>query len=97
MLLWTVKSDNYKLFQANGVLFRLGEPDSVEFWSRGREATHQELYDSIESGIGILEQEAEKQIGATAELNKLKMAFNNKIIAHYGEAMYPLIRHVKAA
>lgn len=37
-----------------GVLFHLGEPTHVERWSQGREATEDELRESIETGLPIL-------------------------------------------
>jgi hypothetical protein len=63
---WVTKS--YKLFRAgreggsvDGVLFRLGEPDSVEWWAEGREATLDEVAASISSGLPSLCEIAEEE------------------------------------
>lgn len=49
----------------NGVLFKLGDPDKVEFWAEGREATRAEVWASIESGYPILYDMARRE-GAEA-------------------------------
>ena len=53
--LWTVRQ--YKTWKpAPGeLLFDIGEPDAVEWWCRGREATRAEVDASIESGLPLLE------------------------------------------
>lgn len=56
----------------NGWLIRLGEPVRVDFWAHGRQATRDEIMDSIMSGLPNLEEMA-RQEGkeALAELGKL--------------------------
>lgn len=57
--LWLTKS--YQPFNAgNGVLFRLGEPDQVFWFREGRTATRDEVLESINSGLPILREMAEK-------------------------------------
>lgn len=44
-----------------GVLIRVGEPERVEWWTRGRLATRAEVMASIESGLPQLRDVADKQ------------------------------------
>ncbi len=70
MLMWT--TTEYKPFKVpNGVLFRIGDPVKLEFFSRGRPATHDEIMASIESGLPELRRAAEED-GAegVAEMEK---------------------------
>jgi hypothetical protein len=68
-LMWTTTS--YKTFQSGGVLFTVGEPEKIEFYSNGRIAKKEEIVESIESGIPILMKEAEKDgQDGIAELHK---------------------------
>lgn len=55
-----------------GWLIRLGEPERVDFWAHGRQATREEILDSIATGLPNLEALA-KQEGAAAliELGRL--------------------------
>jgi hypothetical protein len=59
-----------------GVLFDLGEPESVEWYCEGREATRTEVQESIETGLPILLRQA-AQDGAHAcfELGRLTERF----------------------
>jgi hypothetical protein len=63
-------------FQAEGGwLIRLGEPTRVDWWAEGREATRQEIKDSIDSGYPILMDMAMQQgIEAVDELVRMKFA-----------------------
>jgi hypothetical protein len=60
--LWTTRA--YKVTTSRtvdsnpGMLFRLGDPDTVEWIAEGRPATRDEIIDSVESGIPILAAEA---------------------------------------
>lgn len=45
----------------DGVLFRLGDPESVEWWAEGREATQAEVVSSITSGFPSLLEPAEQE------------------------------------
>jgi hypothetical protein len=68
--LWTVRA--YKVWKSGGVLFDIGEPDSVEWWARGRAATREEVEASITSGMPILQKMADEEgPGAQAELTRL--------------------------
>lgn len=51
--IWTVR--RYSTFQANGILFDIGEPERVEFYARGRRATIEEIAHSVETGLPVLE------------------------------------------
>lgn len=44
----------------NGVLFDMGDPEEVAWWSRGRAATRQEAANAIATGLPILEAEADR-------------------------------------
>jgi hypothetical protein len=71
VVIWTTLS--YKPFKvSNGVLFRLGDPVSVEFWTQGRRATRQEIMESIDSGMPLLREAAVKDgEEAVADLDEL--------------------------
>ena len=66
--LWTV--EKYRTWRpAPGeLLFDIGEPHSVEWWSQGRTATRAEVDASIESGLPLLEDVARQQPGAMEAL-----------------------------
>ena len=52
-LIWVTR--NYKPFKANGgALFKVGDPQRVEFYAEGRRATRAEIMASIDSGMPIL-------------------------------------------
>ena len=56
----------------NGVLWQLGRPFKIEWYSRGREATREEVMESFESGLPILYEQARKdEPGAVAHLERL--------------------------
>lgn len=58
--LWITRS--YKPFRVgNGVLFRIGEPERVEWWAEGRPATRDEVLASIDSGYPLLMEIAAKE------------------------------------
>lgn len=64
-VVWTTK--RYRLIRvpaelgiAPGVLFDVGEPESVSFWAMGRPATRDEVEESITTGCPALRVEAEK-------------------------------------
>jgi len=76
-LIWVTKS--YKIFQAgNGLLFQLGDPEKVEWWSRGRTATREEVMHSIQTGLPTLlriaEEEGPKAVKALAKKTEEAMA-----------------------
>jgi hypothetical protein len=58
-LLWTTKTYT-TLRVSNGILFKIGEPETLEFWAEGQHATRQQVQDSIESGLPILQEMAEE-------------------------------------
>jgi len=70
-LIWMTRF--YKPFKDHDrrVLFAVGEPDEVLFFSEGRKATRAEALDSINSGLPILREIAEREgRDAVAELDK---------------------------
>jgi len=73
--LWATQS--YKIFNAHsggkGVLFEIGKPEKVEFYTEGRKATYEEIVQSIDTGLPLLLREAEQDAdpqGAIAALHK---------------------------
>jgi hypothetical protein len=75
-LLWSSKS--WKPFRVpeehgGGVLFDVGTPTSVEWWAEGRKATRDEIMASIDSGLPLLLESAERDgPKAVAQLNAMK-------------------------
>jgi hypothetical protein len=69
-LLWVTR--HYKPFKADGgVLFTVGDPQRVEFYAEGRRAKHAEIMASIDSGMPILREMAERDgPDAVAELQQ---------------------------
>jgi hypothetical protein len=58
-LVWSTRE--YRMIRApNGVLFRVGEPTAVRWFAEGRQATRAEVLASIESGLPILREAAER-------------------------------------
>ena len=57
----------------DGVLFQVGEPSSVTWWTEGRHATRAEAVEALSAGYERLRQEAEKHDGpdGVAYLDKL--------------------------
>ncbi len=70
-LLWV--THNYKPFKAmGGVLFNVGDPVRVEFFAEARKATREEIMASIDSGMPILRDMAERDgPEAIAELSQM--------------------------
>ena len=74
--LWVTR--DYKLMRdhrGNGVLFKIGDPERVEWWAEGRTATRDEVMASITSGLPILREMAEKD-GADSVV-ELEWQINN--------------------
>lgn len=80
-LLWATRA--YDLMNVpNGVLFCLGEPTSVEWWSEGQKATRDQVVASVTSGLPHLEQLANLDgYGAVQALKKATAAL---------EKLYPV-------
>jgi hypothetical protein len=71
-LVWTAKDFKVIAVDARGVLFRFGPPLKVQWFAEGRQATRQEVLDSINSGLPILEDAAAKDgPEAIAELRNM--------------------------
>src|SRR5437899_2103484 len=59
-LIWVC--EGYKPFKTgNGILFEVGDAIALEWYARGRKATHDEIMASIEGGLPILRGMAEKE------------------------------------
>ena len=60
-LLWTTLA--FKPFKdgRGGVLFRLGDPESLSWWAESRTATREEILESINSGLPLLQSVAAEQ------------------------------------
>jgi hypothetical protein len=77
---WTVRRSSYRPFQVPaqhvvegqgaGTLFNIGEPTSIDWYREGRRATYEEVMESINSGLPLLEEQAEK--GGDRALAQLK-------------------------
>jgi len=60
VLIWTTKS--HKLLRASGgMLFAVGPPEHLTFYAEGRPATRDEIFASVDSGLPLLLDEAQKQ------------------------------------
>jgi hypothetical protein len=85
-LLWTTR--DYKVVpEGQGILFRIGEPEHIEVFAEGREATAQELTQSIATGIPLL-MEAAEQDGpdAVRELQAMIAIGLDTLRKHWGAA-----------
>jgi len=72
-LVW-VTCGYHRMRVANGILFRVGDPEEVLWFCEGRPATRAEVMASIESGLPLLRAVADKDFdaaGAQAELERL--------------------------
>lgn len=58
--LWTTRKPAL-IHVHNGTLFNIGDPEHVEWFAEGREATRAEVEASIVSGLPLLEQEIERE------------------------------------
>lgn len=75
-LLWTTR--DYMPFSdgRGGVLIKIGEPETIEFYREGRHATRAEIDESVNSGLPILVEAAEKDgEKALLELGRMRGAF----------------------
>ena len=63
--IWITRT--FRLFQppGGGILFQIGEPERIECYANARQATRQEIDESVQSGLPILEDKA-KEEGADA-------------------------------
>jgi hypothetical protein len=76
-LLWITRS--YKVWHpdgkpSNGILMTVGEPEMVEWWAEGRNATREEVIESVESGAPALYEQCDKDqdpIGSRHELARI--------------------------
>lgn len=65
--LWGTVS--YELFEANGVLFEVGDPTALTFWRESRPATRDEVVESITSGSpALIEMARMEGVEAVTEL-----------------------------
>jgi hypothetical protein len=69
-MIWTTRS--YEIFRdhKNKPLIQMGEPESVQWFACGREATREEVEASIDSGLPSLELMARQEPGAMEFLQK---------------------------
>lgn len=79
---WTTKT--FKPFrEGRGILFRIGDPTSTEWFAEGRPATRAEIDASIESGLPLLQAEQEGA-AAVAELQRRLAGVNALLDAQFG-------------
>jgi hypothetical protein len=77
-MLWFTRE--YEVFRVPegagaGWLIQMGEPDKVEWWREGREATRAEVMESIETGLPNLEAIARTEQGGIAALQAARQRF----------------------
>jgi hypothetical protein len=71
MALWETRK--YRPFKAgNGWLIRLGEPDRVDWWAEGRQATRAEIVESIRTGFPILQAACQQDADPEDSLKELE-------------------------
>ena len=61
--LWTTRRPALRHVH-NGTLFNIGDPERVEWWAEGRQATRAEVEASIASGLPFLESECDRETPA---------------------------------
>jgi hypothetical protein len=69
-LLWTCHNYKYEIVRTGGRLFHMGDPDSLRWMREGREATREEILESINTGLPALRETCE----TLQELHALKQA-----------------------
>lgn len=72
-LVWTTKSYRARVVRAgqgiaSGLLIQVGDPEHVRWYREAREATRAEVLESIESGLPVLREDAERQKQGAPEL-----------------------------
>jgi hypothetical protein len=73
-MLWTTRG--YRVYpDGGGLLFDIGTPEHVEWWSEGKPATRAQVEASVASGLPLLEEIARQQPGAPEELDRMRAAF----------------------
>lgn len=79
-LLWTTKT--YSIFRDDQgkPLITFGEPESLEWFAEGRQATREEVLHSIETGMPALVALAQTEEGAMKYLLETKEAFISKYV-----------------
>lgn len=82
-LLWTTRGYTIVPDSGRGLLFNIGDPESTEWWAEGRAATRSEVLASVDSGLPILMEMAERQ-GPAAVKQLLKMKATS-------EQLYPKV------
>ncbi len=66
-LLWTTTT--FRTVHLNGgVMFRVGAPESVQWFARGRAATRTEVLASIDTGVPLLRAQAEREGAAAVQV-----------------------------
>ncbi len=78
----------YETFRppGGGMLFDIGEPEAVEWYSNGRAATMAEVVGSVDSGINFLSDMANAEgAAAVAELERRRAAFSAFIAVTMGD------------
>jgi hypothetical protein len=73
-LLWTTRGRLTPMRVDKGYLFRVGEPEGVQFFAEGRLATRAEVMESIESGYPLLEEGAKQEGDAAVKALAAQLA-----------------------
>jgi hypothetical protein len=80
-MLWITRVFEVFYDAAHKPLIQMGEPESVEWYARGRVATREEVMESIESGLPALEAIAQQEKGGLAVLQRWKTRFEKWVPA----------------
>jgi hypothetical protein len=74
-MLWTTKDFTVFPDGKGGVLITMGEPETVEWYCRGRLATREEVEESVNSGLPVLVSVASREEGGLKYLNEQRERF----------------------
>jgi hypothetical protein len=73
-LVWTTRRYGLKHDPGGGMLFDIGDPESVSWWCEGRAATREEVQHSIDTGLPALEEIAAEHGELAALAREVKRA-----------------------
>jgi hypothetical protein len=90
-MLWTTDTYSMTPDMRGSYVITMGEPVSVEWWTRSRHATRDEVVRSIEAGLPFLETVAVKQDGGLAHLQTCRERFEKWLPAESVEQRPTLV------
>lgn len=66
-MVWTTK--HFTIFeQDEGLLMRMGEPESIEWYAEGKPATRAQIFESIDSGLPTLNKDEDEVVAVNNEM-----------------------------